>query len=115
METTHKLSSEKLSVYTASASLAASIVAATACVGPLLAIALGVTGLGWLSQFSTLTIPASVLSVVLVLAAIVVYKNRKSSCASRRKHFFYRWFLVLSAATVVSVNVFEYIILPNLA
>ena len=54
---------EKVSVITCMASLFASMVAAMACIGPLLGIVLGVSGLGWLSSFSYLTLPASMASV----------------------------------------------------
>ena len=80
----------------------------------MLGIALGVSGLGWLSQFSYLTLPASVISVVLLATAIYVYARRRTSCMSRRKHYVNRAFLAFTTVTVIGINVFEYAVLPNL-
>lgn len=115
MDNIQLLNKEKLSFFTAGASMLASFVAALACAGPLVGIALGITGLGWLSQFSALTLPASVLSVFLVFASFYVYTTRKISCVSRSKRLFYVWFMIAAAITAISVNVFEYIVLPSLA
>lgn len=115
MSETFNIQSEKTSVVTAAVSLAASIIAGAACIGPLLGIALGVTGLGWLAQYSYLTLPASILSVVLFIAAIYTYKRRKTSCINRRKHVMNRYFLVFTAVVVTGINVFEYVVLPSLA
>ena len=106
---------EKNGVYTGLASLCASLVAGLACIGPLLGIALGVSGLGWLSQFSYLTLPASVVSLALLTVAIVMYVKRKSSCANRRRHYLNLFFLAITTLVVIGINVFEFIILPRLS
>jgi len=63
---------EKVSVITGMASLLASLVAGMACIGPLLGIMLGVSGLGWLSSYSYLTLPASMASLTLLAASALV-------------------------------------------
>ena len=106
---------EQKSVFTAAGAIAAAFVAATACVGPLLGIALGVAGLGWLSQFSYLTVPASVLSIVLVATALYLFKARRSSCVSRKRHRQNQAFLGLAVVIVALINIVEYLVIPGLA
>lgn len=105
---------EKAGVVLASTSVLASVVAASACVGPMLGIALGVTGLGWLAGFAFLSIPAGIVSLVLLAAAIFLFARRKTSCASRRAHRLSKYFLIAAAVLVVGLNAFEFLVLPNL-
>ena len=114
MKTSIYTQNEKTSLYTAVASLAASVIAGAACIGPLIGIMLGVGSLGWLSSYAYLTLPASIVSILLLAAAFYIYQKRKSSCADRRKHRIYRGFLIVIAITVIGINSFEFIILPNL-
>ena len=112
---TYLTNNETTGVVTGVVSLAASLIAGLACIGPLVGIALGISGLGWLSSYSYLTLPASITSIILLLAAITIFSNRKSSCANRKKHLISRNFLIVTALVVVGINVFEYIIFPSIA
>ena len=114
MINTSYLRTESTGVLTSLGSLFASCIAGLACIGPLLGITLGLSGLGWLTQYSYLTVPASIVSMVLLALAIYVFKNRKSSCASRRRHFLNYYFLVITTFIVVGINAFEYLVLPNM-
>lgn len=111
---TYLLSNEKTGVLTGLASLFASMVAGAACIGPMLGIAMGVSGLGWLSQYTYLTRPAAAASLILLAIAIVTYAKRRTSCANRRKHRMNLAFLILTALIVIGINGFEFLILPNL-
>ena len=105
---------ENHGVYTGMASLFTSLVAGMACIGPMLGIVLGVSGLGWLSSYSYLSGPASVVSLLLLAVAITMYRRRKVCCANKRKHTRNRMLLIATSLVVVGVNAFEYVILPNL-
>ena len=108
------INGEQAGVFAAISSLVTAFIASIACIGPMLGIVLGVSGLGWLSSFSYLGIPASLISIGLLAAAVYLYTKRKSSCANRRKHQWNRYLLSACAFAVVAINAFEYIILPNL-
>lgn len=114
MNTTYLIKDESAGFVTGIASLAASFVAGLACIGPLMGIALGVSGLGWLTSYSYLTVPASIVSMALLATALYLFLKRKTCCANKRKHLMKRNLLVISALLVVGINVFEFLILPNL-
>ena len=114
MSTTYLMRNETAGTFTGLASLVASCVAGVACIGPLMGIALGVSGLGWLTSYSYLTLPASIISMTLLVAALYMFINRKSCCANKRKHFMKRNLLIVSSLVVVGINVFEFLIFPNL-
>lgn len=95
-------------------SLLASLLAGLACIGPLAGIALGVSGLGWLSQYTYLTVPASILSIALLFVAVLMYVRRKQSCINRTRHRINKAFLFITAVIVIGINVFEFVILPKL-
>ena len=113
MTSKYMMNRDKMSVYTSFASLVASLVAGSACIGPLLGIAMGIGGLGWLSQYYYLTVPASVVSLVLLSIALLFFFKRKTSCANRRKHIMQVYLIGAIAIAVIGINVFEYIIFPN--
>lgn len=108
------MTNERTSVVAGLASLTASIVAGIACIGPLLGITMGVTGLGWLSQFAYLTGPASITSILLLVVATTLYVKRRVSCANRNTHILNMIFLVVTGLIVIGINVFEFLIFPNL-
>lgn len=114
MNTTYLLRNETPGIYTGLAGLVASCVAGIACIGPLMGIALGISGLGWLTSYSYLTVPASVVSLALLSAALYMFMKRKSCCANKRRHLVKRNLLIVSALIVVGINVFEFLIFPNL-
>lgn len=103
---------ERAGIWASIASLCASLVAGIACVGPMLGIVLGVSGLGWLTRYHYLTLPASIASLVLLGAAFYMYKRRRTSCVDRRKHRLNVIMLGVIAAVVIGINVFEYLIFP---
>ena len=114
MTNTYDLNKEKAGIITTTASLFASIVAGLACIGPMLGIAFGITGLGWLTQYSYLTLPASIVSISLLLAATYLLTKVRINCVSKRRSRFNSVFLVVTAFVVVGINVFEYLVIPNL-
>lgn len=105
---------EKAGLLTGVGSLIASFIAGLACVGPMLGILLGIGGLGWLSRYSYLTMPASIASLVLLAGAIYFARRRKCCPASKRKHRLNQFTLATITLLVVAINVFEFLILPNL-
>lgn len=107
-------SNENTGVYAALVSLLSSLVAGVACIGPMLGILLGVSGLGWLSRYSYLTVPAAIVSIGLLMVAGTLYMKRSTSCANRRRHILDRFFLIVITLIVIVINIFEFLILPNL-
>ena len=105
--------------FAATASLLGSIVTGAVCALPLVAIVLGVGGLGWLTQYSYLRVPASIATAGLLGFAFYTQSRarRSSSCgaaAERRRRGVARWLLWLALGVALAVNLFEYVILPRL-
>jgi hypothetical protein len=98
--------------------LAATLVTAMACVGPLVAIVLGIGGFGWLTRYAYLRVPATAATAVLLLVGFyLAYTRRVASCGDARKRRALRVAraaLWLAAVVAVVTNVFEYLIFPNL-
>jgi len=109
------LNKEAHGVFAAMASVIAAAVAGIACIGPLVGILLGIGGMGWLSQYNYLSLPASIVSLALLVLAVFIYFKRTASCASRRKHRINQLLLSVSAMAVIGINGFEFIVLPNLS
>jgi TusA-related sulfurtransferase len=71
------LSSSGVAVVVGAGSLLATVLATIACVGPLVAILLGVGGFGWLSQYAYLRVPASVATgLMLAFGFYWTYRTR---------------------------------------
>lgn len=102
----------------AAAGLVAAIATAAACVGPLVAILLGVGGLGWLSRYADLRVPASIATGALLASGfwLVHRRKRAEACAAGRSAKKRVTVGLLWTATVVAVtvNLFEYLVLPRL-
>ena len=61
-----------------------------------------------------LTLSVSIISIVLVCAALVFCILRNSNCAQGRMHFMHRYFLELTIIVVTGINVMEFVIIPNM-
>lgn len=94
--------------------LAATIVTGVACVGPLVAILLGIGGFGWLTQYGFLRVPATVATALFLAFGFYFVYVRNKACARTRKGRLSRVILWSATALAVAVNTFEYFILPNL-
>jgi hypothetical protein len=110
--------SNKAAIAAAAGGLIATIATAAACVGPLVAILLGVGGLGWLTQYAYLRVPASIATaVILAFGFYWVYRKPKDEdCARKRssKKGMIAGLLWTATALAVAVNLFEYVIFPHL-
>ena len=87
---------------------------ALSCVGPFVAISIGLSGFGHFTQYAALRAPASLLTLgVLALGFYWLYGRRSAGCsnAARRASRLLYW---LSAAIAVAINLLEYIVLPRL-
>ncbi|MCB1906329.1 MAG: hypothetical protein KDH15_03075 [Rhodocyclaceae bacterium] len=94
------------------AGMAAAAVTGAACIGPMIGIALGVGGLGWLARYAPLQLPASVTTAALLaLGFHLLYRRRDRGGAARRRARALLWIAVAFAA---AINAFEYLILPTL-
>ncbi|MCB1927515.1 MAG: hypothetical protein KDH17_05705 [Rhodocyclaceae bacterium] len=106
------LDSSRVGVAAALAGMAAAMVTGAACIGPMIGIALGLGGLGWLTRYAHLQLPASVLTVTLLaLAFQQLYRRRACSGTATRRARRVLWVAVAFAA---AINVVEYLILPTL-
>jgi len=104
--------SNRVATMAAAGGLVATIATAAACVGPLIAILLGVSGFGWLVQYAYLRVRASIATAAMLgFGFYWVYRpkcaKKKSSAAAKA---------ILWTATVLAtlVNLFEYVIFPRL-
>ena len=99
-------------------SLLGSIGVAIACVGPLVGIAFGIGGLGFLTRYHWLRLPATVATVVLLaLGFWLAYGPGSKGCGQARfsrRQSVVRGLLWLATALAVSVQVFEHLLLPRL-
>ena len=112
-KTTQQTPHERLGGGAAMAGMAAAVVTGAAGIGPMLGIALGIGGLGWLVRYAHLQLPASVLTVVLLAAGFyLLYVCRDGGCTAARRGA--RALLWVATAVAVAINAFEYLILPTL-
>lgn len=103
----------KLGLLAAAAGLLTTLTTAAACVGPFVAILLGVGGFGWLTRYAHLRVPATVLTaLVLGIGFWRLYGPRTCRRSSGRRAA--RGLLWLASALAVAVNVFEYAVMPRL-
>ena len=108
--------SNKIAVAAATGGLVTTLLTGIACVGPLVAILLGVGGFGWLSQYLWLRVPATIGTAALLAAGFWwVYFRPGRRCeigsASAKRARLILWTATLLA---VALNVFEYLIFPHL-
>lgn len=97
----------------AAGGLLATLLTGAACVGPLVAILLGIGGFGWLTQYGYLRVPASLATAALLAAGfyLVHRKRRRCGAARARRETAVLW---LATAVAVAINLFEYVIFPRL-
>lgn len=110
--------STRLAAVAAAGGLVAAFVTASACLIPLGAILLGVSGLGFLTRFAPLREPASVVTgALLALGFHLAYRvQRPGECRrDRAVRHWGRTFIWLSAGIAAAVNLLEYLVLPTLS
>lgn len=111
-------SSASTALWAAVGGMAATLVTAIACVGPLAAILLGVGGLGFLTQYTYLRVPATLLTfTVLGVGFAIAYQGKYAECARKgvRTVVIARRLLWVGLVFAAAVNLFEYVIFPRLA
>ena len=110
--------SEALSVWAAAGSLVATLVTGAACILPLVAILVGASGFGWLARYAYLRVPASIATFALIAAGFGwAYRKRdRTACApaAKRNLRIARALLWCVALLAVAMNVFEYLVFPEL-
>ncbi|MFW6052131.1 MAG: hypothetical protein ACODAU_13215 [Myxococcota bacterium] len=107
----------KVGVATGILGLSTAVATGIACVGPFVAILLGVGGFGWLTRYAHLRVPATLLTAaILGFGFYRVYGKRSGACAANAPTRRRLARVLLWSATVlaVGINVFEYVVLPRL-
>jgi hypothetical protein len=105
--------SVRLGALAARGGLLISFATGLVCAAPLAAIALGVGGLGWLTQYVHLRVPAMLATAAVLLLGYVLVHRHGAACRNdgRRRAKVWLWF---ATAFTVAVNAFEFLILPAL-
>lgn len=109
---------DEAAMVAAAGGLVAAIATAGACVGPLVAILLGVGGLGWLTRYADLRVPASIATGSLLAFGFyrVHWRPGAGRCArawsSKKKVA--AGLLWTATVVAVAVNLFEYLVFPHL-
>ena len=102
----------------AAGGLVAAIATASVCVGPLVAILLGVGGLGWLTRYADLRVPASIVTGALLAFGFyrVHWRSEAERCARKQssKKKVATGLLWTATVVAVAVNLFEYLVFPHL-
>ena len=111
---TNILNKEGMEIYTGLAAVMASVVAGMACIGPMAGVILGLGGLGWMSQYAFLTMPAALVSLTLTVVSLYLFFSRLRCCANKRLYRLQRYVLLGSAFIVIGINVIEFVVIPNL-
>ncbi|MCB1915974.1 MAG: hypothetical protein KDG52_09685 [Rhodocyclaceae bacterium] len=94
------------------AGMATAVVTGAACIGPMIGIAFGIGGLGWLARYAHLQLPATLLTIALLaLGFRLLYRRRDCGGTGRRRARTLLWVAVVFA---VAINAFEYVVLPAL-
>jgi hypothetical protein len=104
--------SNRMAFAAATGGLAATVLTGIACVGPLVAILLGVGGFGWLTRYAWLRVPASLTTAALLAAGFYWVYFR--GCPRDAKARLARGALWTATLLAVALNVFEYVIFPRL-
>ncbi|MDX1458812.1 MAG: hypothetical protein R3276_14570 [Marinobacter sp.] len=94
--------------------LGSTLVTGLACLVPMVGIVLGVSGLGWLSQYTYLRLPATVLTVVCLFAGFTVLYRQRDRCPGSSSLRLAKTVFWTAVALAVVVNTTEYIVLPLL-
>jgi hypothetical protein len=82
------------------------------CLLPLLAIGLGVGGLGWLTQYLYLRVPAALAAAALLLLGYALVYRRGSQCARAGRRRAAKLILWVSAVFAIGINAFDFVLLP---
>ncbi len=109
--------SSRVALLASVGSVAATLVTGAVCAVPMLAILAGIGGLGFLTQYAHLRLPASA-ATLLMLSVGFYYCYFRPECSkphAQQQRRFSRRLLWLATALAVSVNAFEYVVLPALA
>lgn len=86
-----------------------------ACVGPFLAILLGIGGFGWLTQYVYLRVPASLFTAALLAFGFLrLYGRGRRSCSRSTKTLLARVLLWSATLLALAINLFEYVVMPRL-
>ena len=116
METTHQ---GRTALTVAIMGLITTLATGAACIGPFVAILLGVSGFGWLTRYAYLRVPASLLTLlVLGYGFYRLYRHpagdgaRAKPCS--RPNPAARACLWAATTLAIGVNLFEYLVLPRL-
>jgi hypothetical protein len=107
----------RMALAAAGGGLLATVATGLACLGPLAGILLGVGGLGFLTRFTWLRVPATLLTAALLAVGFfTLYRPLPAACAARPSGTRRLGRVLLWSATLlaISVNVFEYLIFPRL-
>ncbi|MDO3721906.1 hypothetical protein QVZ43_09230 [Marinobacter sp. chi1] len=103
---------KRFAATTAVMAMASTLVTAAACLIPWIALSVGIGGLGFLTRYTYLQVPATIVTVALL--SISYRALRRSPCqgtTSRLTRGLF-WFAV---ALAVAINLIEYVVLPALA
>jgi hypothetical protein len=96
----------------AAGALLASGVTALVCALPLAAIALGVGGLGWLTQYVNLRVPAALATAALLAAGFHLVYRHGAACQDVRRRRSAKLLLWAATAFSLAIHTFEFLILP---
>jgi hypothetical protein len=95
-------------------SFLATCVTAAVCALPLAAIGLGVGGLGWLTQYMHLRVPAALATAALLLLGFHLVYRLGAACGNDMRRRTAKTLLWSATAFAVAINTFEFLILPVL-
>jgi len=104
----------RLGALAAGGGLLISFATGLVCVAPLVAIALGVGGLGWLTQYVHLRVPAVLATAGLLLLGHYLVYRHGAVCRNDSRRRSTKVWLWVATAVAAAVNAFEFLILPAL-
>jgi hypothetical protein len=107
------LSSDRVGIVAGLGGLFATVLTGLACVGPLVAILLGIGGFGWLTRYAYLQVPASIGTGLLLAGGFGFVYGRPTACKHKGRQRASVWLLWIATVLAVAVNVFEYLIFPH--
>jgi hypothetical protein len=115
-ELEHAPQDTKVGVATGVLGILTTVATGIACVGPFVAILLGVGGFGWLTRYAHLRVPATVLTAaILAYGFYRMYRQDARACRATPSARAGRALLWTATVLAVGINLFEYVVLPRLA
>lgn len=107
-------SDSQVAATSACVAVGSTLVTAAACLIPWIALTLGISGLGFLTRYTYLQVPASIATVVLLVVSYRALRRARATCGGKAMPRLATALFRTAVVFAVAINVTEYLVLPAL-